>query len=503
MGSVFLRTLNHAFSMKASNMGKIAMNSLNKFSKYAELISIIILLLVLYVVSLNYFLLFHSLVEIFSIVVACSIFVIAWNSRNFIRNNYLLFLGIAYLFIAIIDIFHTISYKGMGVLSEYDSNLPTQFWILARYVEGISLLFAPLMISRKLNANVVFLFYSIITLLLTGLIFTGYFPDCFIEGVGLTTFKIFSEYIISSILVFALIHLLINKDSIDANILKLLSFSIILTILAELSFTFYVSVYGLSNILGHFFKLISFYFVYKAVIVTGLSKPYALLYRELKTNEVILQQKTASLEALSKSLKLVNKILRHDVVNDLNIVQMAFDNMGNGRDSEMLAMSEKAVNRSLRLIRNMRDLDMTMSTDEKLDIYSAGDFVLSSIGKYDVSYNINGECLVKADSAFNSVIDNIINNAIVHGKSDHIDISITDNGDVCRIEFADDGIGIPDDVKKRVFEDGFKYGETGHTGFGLFIVKKIIEHYDGKVWVEDNNPKGSKFIIELDAVSMD
>jgi hypothetical protein len=52
----------------------------------------------LYLSSLYNYLLFHSIAELFSIIIACGVFMIAWNSRRFIRNNYLLFIGVSYLF---------------------------------------------------------------------------------------------------------------------------------------------------------------------------------------------------------------------------------------------------------------------------------------------------------------------------------------------------------------------------------------------------------------------
>ena len=70
----------------------------------------------LYFTSRINYLLFHSLAEIFSIVVACSLFMIAWNSRQYIKNPYLLFIGIAYLFIGSIDLLHTLAYKACRYL---------------------------------------------------------------------------------------------------------------------------------------------------------------------------------------------------------------------------------------------------------------------------------------------------------------------------------------------------------------------------------------------------
>ena len=95
------------------------------------------------------YLLFHSLAEIFSITVAFAIFILAWNSRAFLRNGYLLLVGVAYLFVGAFDLVHTLAYKGMGVFPGYQTNLSTQLWIAARSLEAGSLLIAPLLINTS------------------------------------------------------------------------------------------------------------------------------------------------------------------------------------------------------------------------------------------------------------------------------------------------------------------------------------------------------------------
>jgi PAS domain S-box-containing protein len=240
----------------------------------------------LYLTSLHSYLLFHSLAEIFSIVVACAIFMVAWNSRKFLDNNYLLFIGISYLFVGGLDLIHTLAYKGMNVLPGYGANAPTQLWVATRYIESLSLLIAPVFIGRKLRPNLIVTGYSLVTAMVLGTIFYWrIFPDCFIEGVGLTPFKKISEYLISVILAGSIALLVRKQKAFDRHVLRLLIVSIFLTIAAELAFTFYVSVYGISNLFGHFFKIISFYLIYKAIIETGLTKPYDLLFRNLKQSE--------------------------------------------------------------------------------------------------------------------------------------------------------------------------------------------------------------------------
>lgn len=237
--------------------------------------------------SFHSFLLYHSLVELFSVVIGCSIFVIAWNARDRMQNNYLLFLGIAYLFVAFVDLLHTLAYKGMGVFVGFDANLPTQLWITARYMESLSLLIAPFFLNKKrLNVGATFFAFSaILAVALFSIFYLRIFPDCFIEGKGLTAFKKISEYIICGILGASLALLLSKRDKFPRDVLIWLASAIVATIVQELAFTFYVSVYGLSNFVGHIFKVISFYFVYKGIVETSLKRPYELLWRELKLSE--------------------------------------------------------------------------------------------------------------------------------------------------------------------------------------------------------------------------
>ncbi|MEI8130885.1 MAG: GGDEF domain-containing protein [Leptolinea sp.] len=253
----------------------------------------------LYLTSLQSYVLFHSLIEIFSIVVGCSIFILAWNSKHHIENDYLLFLGIVFLFIGSLDLIHTLAYKGMGVFTAYNANLPTQLWIASRYLLSCSLLIAPVFLSNKLKPQIVFWGYMAITAIILTAIFSGVFPDCFVEGVGLTQFKIVSEYIIILILFAAVALLLRNRIAFDREVLIWLIISIVLTIGAELAFTTYISVYGFSNMVGHFFKSIAYYFMYMAIVEIGLKKPHRLLFRNLKQSESDLQKALVEVKILA------------------------------------------------------------------------------------------------------------------------------------------------------------------------------------------------------------
>jgi signal transduction histidine kinase len=211
---------------------------------------------------------------------------VCWHSRKYLDNNYVFFLGVAYLFVAGIDSIHTLSYKGMGIFQSAEANIPTQLWIGGRYLQSLSLLAGLFFLRRTLSSTILFCSYLLVTaLILASIFYWRIFPDCFIEGAGLTPFKKISEYVISAILLTTIGLLLKKRQMFEPRVLRLLVISITLTIGSELAFTFYVSVYGLSNLVGHFFKIFAYYLIYRAIIDTGLTRPCDLLFRNLKLSE--------------------------------------------------------------------------------------------------------------------------------------------------------------------------------------------------------------------------
>ncbi|MFX1356049.1 MAG: MASE3 domain-containing protein [Promethearchaeota archaeon] len=283
---------------------------------YLEYLGLGLGLFLVYVARIYSFLLFHTIAELMSIIIMGGIFIIGWNSRKYMNSSFFQVIGISFLYIAIIDLLHTLAYEDMNIFFGYDSNLPTSLWILARYWQASSLLFATLVINRKINSSYIFIISTIAISTLVPLIFLGYFPVCYIEGVGLTFFKIISEYIIIFIFLLSIIIFYINRFEFDKKILILIIISIISTMASELTFTLYVGVFGPSNVIGHLFKIVASFFIYKALIETGLESPYKLLFRRLKSSEDALKQKAGDLvQAFSETDQIFNASLPLRLIN--------------------------------------------------------------------------------------------------------------------------------------------------------------------------------------------
>ncbi len=231
------------------------------------------------------FLLFHSIIEIISIAVATAIFFIFWNSKEAIDNNYFVFIGTAFLFISIIDLIHTLAYSGMNIFTNYSADLATQLWIAARFFQAFVLLFGFLFIKRKIKSAITFLVFLGLTAISLTLIFTESTIPLFIEGEGLTLTKKISEYIISAMLVGSSVLLYVYRENFDKTIFRLTLIAFIFMAISEMSFAFYLDVYGVMNMVGHFFKLFSIYFLYRAFIAEGVSRPINLLFKNLQDTQ--------------------------------------------------------------------------------------------------------------------------------------------------------------------------------------------------------------------------
>ncbi|NVB77698.1 MAG: PAS domain-containing protein [Kofleriaceae bacterium] len=175
--------------------------------------------------------------------------------------------------------------------------------------------------------------------------------------------------------------------------------------------------------------------------------------------------------------------------------------------------------RLARLIADLLDLSRLDAGQYRLDVSnvavkSVTEQSLSAIEtnaqKRNVTVNVSipETLVVRADpKALDQILVNLIDNGVKYTPADgHVWVAARELGDAVRIEVRDDGPGIADKHRERVFErfyraDSSRWREAGGTGLGLSIVKHLVESMGGQVGVEPNSPRGSIFWLRLPKAS--
>ncbi|PHM19574.1 MAG: PAS domain S-box protein [Curvibacter sp. PD_MW3] len=234
-----------------------------------------------------HYLLFHALAEVFSIVIALTALVVASTSRRFTRNHFTVYVAVAIGWCAALDMIHTVSYKGMNLLPQADANMPTQFWIAARFLQALALLSSPLFLRRAIRIDALQLGCGLVALGAAVWVFSGHFPVMFVEGQGLTPFKIYAEYVIIALLGATGVLYWRDRRLMSSSLFLSMQLALVAMILSEFAFTRYANVYGLSNELGHVFKIFAYWFVYLALVQSTLREPFSMLSRTASTYDAV------------------------------------------------------------------------------------------------------------------------------------------------------------------------------------------------------------------------
>lgn len=229
-------------------------------------------------------LLIHTLIELVSIVLLTAIFLVGWNTRHLLRRQFFMILATGFLATAMVDLLHTLTYQGMQIFPVASSDTATQLWLIARTVGTFTFLLAILRLGRKdFKTDRTWL----VGFLLSGIVLVTLvwplkiFPVCFVDGVGLTPFKVNFEYALITLLCLAASLLCLRRRFLSQQLLVLLLLAIGMSILSELLFTLYVDVYDGTNFLGHYFKLGSVVLVNYALIEGTLRSPYETLFQDM------------------------------------------------------------------------------------------------------------------------------------------------------------------------------------------------------------------------------
>jgi signal transduction histidine kinase len=225
-----------------------------------------------------------------------------------------------------------------------------------------------------------------------------------------------------------------------------------------------------------------------------------------------LERARQDLAKRKEMVELYDRLLRHDLGNDLQVVAAFAEEVAeqvDGEPEDYARRIEQTARSSADLIERVGDLVSTLEQQDEPDAQSLRttlDAVVDTVrGQYEtLTVEYDGEAFdhrVYGGDLLDSVFTNVISNAAVHNDGEvHVRLSATEGADRVTIHIADDGAGIPDAVADRLFEMGAKGPDSDGTGFGLGFAKALTESYGGDISVQASEWGGAEFRIELELV---
>ncbi|MHA1492349.1 MAG: sensor histidine kinase [Promethearchaeota archaeon] len=242
-------------------------------------------------------------------------------------------------------------------------------------------------------------------------------------------------------------------------------------------------------------------------------------------NHKLIESKTDYREAYERA-NLYKELIAHDLNNILQNIYSSLElctfYVNNPKKSESMIKMLKIINeqviRGEKLISNVRNLSKLeeneisiKSMDINAALKNAIKYISKSFQERKININIKDTALskkynVRANDLLLAMFENVLINAVKYNENPIVEIIIQiskiqkKKTNFVKIEFIDNGIGIIDTRKKKIFQKGCEiYKGAKGMGFGLSLVKKVIECYNGQIWVEDkikgDFTKGSNFVI--------
>jgi signal transduction histidine kinase len=195
------------------------------------------------------------------------------------------------------------------------------------------------------------------------------------------------------------------------------------------------------------------------------------------------------LARLSESLGVANKILRHDIANELLVISSSLDLYKvNNREKDLLR-AQNSLQRMQNIIAQMRELDHFLFSRSEMAATDLRETIGKVMASLDIPYSVVGNGKVLADPALTAIIENLARNAKRHGKAERMEFIISASDGQTLLTVSDDGIGIKEEYLSRVFMEGVAFGESRGTGLGLYLVMRTMDRYGGTIKA-GNDPRG-------------
>lgn len=450
----------------------------------------------------------HTLLELFSIFVSLSIFVQARVTFS-VNPNYF-FLGLIFLVVGCLDLFHTLGYKGMPFLNdELAVARATWFWISARATESIGVALFILKPEKLVGKNrgigigIALLYLCICSSLI--IFVPESLPVLFLEESGITPLKITLEYLITIINLTTFVVLLKRyRETPNINSLRFL-FGIFLIMIGELFFTIYQHVYDLENVIGHIFKASGYLYLYRSVFYPHIqniisSKETAELKQleaETKLFEIEKRISRQIFEAHEEERKRVSRELHDGIGQSLYSILITLNTLHREKSEDkresisatIRTITENAMKEVKEIAHSLRpssldDLGFIPTLRSYLESYK-------QIHNIPIQFEITGiigRLEPDIETALYRICQEALTNSAKYAHPTLIKVTIhVDEGKV-HLTIQDNGAGFQ-------VEDYLK--NKKRKGIGLFSIKERAEGLGGTAIITSQLNQGTTIVIQI------
>ncbi|MFC4553267.1 MULTISPECIES: sensor histidine kinase [Halorussus] len=245
-------------------------------------------------------------------------------------------------------------------------------------------------------------------------------------------------------------------------------------------------------------------------------------------------------EARQEWLDYMNSLLRHELLNTATVIEgyaavLEEEYAADPQAVEYLATIRRQSRSMTSVIRDVRVLLKATGDDARREPTNVGDVVTEELENLrdasgDVESSVAEDAYAAADDLLHRVFSNLFSNAVEHGSTNlrsqaredavehgstsprsraredaaerdgatvRLDVTVETTPDTVVVRVSDDGPGIPEDELATLFE---RSDTSDDHGLGLYLVKTLVDRYEGSIELRDTGPEGTTFVVELPRV---